>query len=113
VSEFLWMEDSLRLMTLDELRDCGVTVYQTPKIPKRARLVNLCNGALVDYASDGGMPPGGWYARCDEVMSLGRRFDVRLVELDRRLEPVWEELAESTESLTHLNDRANRGYKQT
>ena len=94
MAEFTWMENSLRLMTLDELRDCGVTVYQPPKIPKRAKVVNLMNGVVVDFAVEGEMPEEGCYAKLEELMGLGEKFGVDLVEGNRIIEPVWREAAE-------------------
>lgn len=92
---FAWMEDALRLMTLDELRDLGVTVYQAPKVPKRAKVVNLMNGVIVDFSLEGEMPHEGSYAKYDEIMSLARRYNTELIEVNRSLQPAYEELAEA------------------
>lgn len=97
MSEFGWMANSLRLMTLDELRDLGVTVYQAPKVPKRARVVNLMNGVVVDFSLEGEMPAEGCYARYDEIEALAHRFNVKLVEVNRILQPL-EEAAEPAEA---------------
>jgi hypothetical protein len=98
MAEFGWLANSLRLMTLDELRDCGVTIYQAPKVPKRARVVNLMNGVIVDFSVEREMPAVGCYAKLDDLRALGSRFAVDLVEVDRRLEPVTEDAAEPVEA---------------
>lgn len=92
------MGDALRLMTLDELRDLGVAFYQAPKVPKRAKVVNLMNGAVTDFSLEGGMPSEGCYAKLDEILALSNRFGVELVEVNRILLPVQEEAAEPAEA---------------
>ena len=91
MAEFPWMGNALRLMTLDELRDLGVNVYLAPKIPKRAKIVNLMNGMVVDFALEGEMPQEGSFAKLDEVVELARRFGVDLIESNHALEPLREE----------------------
>ena len=97
MSNFRWMEESLRLMTLDELRDCGVTVYQAPKVPKRARVVNLMNGVLIDFSIEREVPADGSYAKLDELRSLGSRFGVALIEENRILRPARDPAVEGVE----------------
>ena len=98
MAELLWMADTLRLMTLDELRDLGVTVYQAPKVPKRAKVVNLMNGLVVDFSLEGEIPGEGNYAKYDEIMVLARRYGLQLVEQDGILKAVLEEAAEPAEA---------------
>jgi hypothetical protein len=98
MAEFGWMESALRLMTLDELRDLGVMVYQAPKVPKRAKVVNLMNGVVVDFSLEGEMPNEGSYAKYDEIMALAKRYELELVEVNRTLQPVLEEAAEPAEA---------------
>lgn len=87
-NQFEWMAETLRLMTLDELRDSGVTVYQAPKVPKRSRVVNLMNGVVIDFSLEEEMPSDGCYAKLDEIMDLAERYGVDLIEQNRRLEIV-------------------------
>jgi len=84
-------------MTLDELRDCGVTVYQAPKVPKRARVVNLMNGVLIDFSIEREVPADGSYAKLDELRSLGSRFGVALIEENRILRPARDPAVEGVE----------------
>ncbi len=84
-------------MTLDELRDCGVTVYQAPKVPKRARVVNLMNGVLIDFSIEREVPADGSYAKLDELRSLGSRFGVALIEENRILRPARDTAVEGVE----------------
>ncbi|HEV3310285.1 MAG TPA: hypothetical protein VG815_07190 [Chloroflexota bacterium] len=98
MSEYVWMADTLRLMTIDELRDLGVTVYQAPKVPKRARVINLTNGLVVDFSAEGEMPSEGSYARYEEVIALAEKYGLKLVEQNGTLEPVMEEAAEPAEA---------------
>lgn len=87
MTEFEWMAGTLRLMTLDELRDLGVAVYQAPKVPKRAKVVNLATGVVADVSTRGDALPEGSYAKLDEIMTLAVRFGLDLVEKDHVLEP--------------------------
>jgi hypothetical protein len=98
MAELIWMENVLRLMTLDELRDLGVTVYQAPKVPKRAKVVNLMNGVVVDFALETEMPAEGSFAKYDEIIALGERYDLELLEVNRTLQPTREEAAEPAEA---------------
>lgn len=98
MAEFVWMEATLRLMTLDELRDSGVTVYQAPKAPKRAKVVNLMNGVVVDFSVEGEMPPSGYYAKYEEILILGRRYGLDLVEQNRTLVAAQMEEAKPAEA---------------
>jgi hypothetical protein len=90
VMQFHWMAETLRLMTLDELKDSGVTVYQAPKVPKRSFLVNLMNGIVVNFSLEGEMPTMGHFAKLDEIKTLADRYGLGLVERDRKLEVAWE-----------------------
>lgn len=74
-------------MNLDELRDLGVTVYQAPKVPKRAKVVNLMNGVVVDFSLEAEMPNEGYYAKYEEIQALAKRYGLDLVECDRILQP--------------------------
>ena len=98
MTDFRWMESALRLMTLDELRDLGVTIYQAPKVPKRSRVVNLMNGVIVDFSLEGEIPATGYYAKLDEIRTLGNRFGVEFIQVNRTLEPVAQEVAEPAEA---------------
>lgn len=84
-------------MTVDELRDLGVTVYQAPKVPKRAKVVNLMNGVVIDFSLEGEMPDEGYYAKHDELLALAKRYGIDLVEENRTLEPVTAEASETAE----------------
>jgi hypothetical protein len=99
MTEFEWMAETLRLMTLDELRDLGVTVYQAPKVPKRAKVVNLMNGVVLDFSGDTDPASEGNYAKYDEVLTLAHKFGLELVEEDRVLRPIiLEEAGEPAEA---------------
>ncbi len=97
MTEWTWMADTLRLMTLDELRDSGVTVYQAPKLPKRSKVVNLTNGIVVDFSVEGELPDAGCYGKYEDIMALAGRFGIELVEENRVLVPARSEISEAAE----------------
>ncbi len=97
MNQFPWMAETLRLMTTEELRDCGVTVYEAPKVPKGKKVVNLMNGVVVDFGLEGEMPSTGSYAKYDELLACAQRFGVEFYEQNRILYPTVEELMETAE----------------
>jgi len=91
MTDLIWMARTLRLMTLDELRDLGVTVYLAPKVPKRAKVVNLMNGVVVDFSVEGEMPAEGSFAKYDDIVALATRYGLELIESNGVLHPAFEE----------------------